>query len=66
MMQLLLDSAIIDEARQAAEWGWVCGATTNPTLLAKSDLPPAITIKQLGIFLQRDPSFISLLAQPWN
>ena len=51
-MQLLLDSAMIDEARQAAEWGWVSGATTNPTLLAKSDLPPAITLKQLGIFFK--------------
>ena len=58
-MQLLLDSAIIDEARQAAEWGWVCGATTNPTLLAKSDLPPAITLKQLGIFF-KGPIFYQL------
>lgn len=47
-MQLLLDSAILDEARQAAEWGWVSGATTNPTLLAKSSLPPAKTLKELG------------------
>lgn len=47
-MQLLLDSAILDEARQAAEWGWVSGATTNPSLLGKSDLPPAKTLKKLG------------------
>lgn len=47
-MQLLLDSAILDEARQAADWGWVSGATTNPTLLAKSGLPPAETLKELG------------------
>ena len=47
-MQLLLDSAILDEARQAAEWGWVSGTTTNPTLLAKSGLPPAQTLKELG------------------
>ncbi|MBM3136976.1 MAG: transaldolase [Chloroflexi bacterium] len=47
-MQLLLDSAVLDEARQAAEWGWVNGATTNPTLLAKSGLPPAETLKELG------------------
>jgi transaldolase len=51
-MRLLLDSAIIDEARQAAEWGWVSGATTNPTLLAKSDLPPAKTLKQLGMLFK--------------
>lgn len=47
-MQLLLDSAILDEARQAAEWGWVSGATTNPNLLAKSDLAPAKTLKKLA------------------
>jgi len=47
-MQFLLDSAIIEEAKQAAEWGWVSGATTNPTLLAKSSLPPAKTLKKLG------------------
>jgi len=47
-VQLLLDSAILDEARQAAEWGWVSGVTTNPTLLAKSSLTPAETLKELG------------------
>jgi transaldolase len=47
-VQLLLDSAILEEARQAADWGWVSGATTNPTLLAKSGLPPAETLKELG------------------
>ena len=61
-MQLLLDSAMIDEARQAAEWGWVSGATTNPTLLAKSDLPPAVTLKQLGIFF-KGPIFYQLTGE---
>jgi transaldolase len=61
-MQLLLDSAVVDEARQAAEWGWVNGATTNPTLLAKSDLPPAITLKQLGIFF-KGPIFYQLTGE---
>jgi len=51
-MQLLLDSAILDEARQAAEWGWVSGATTNPTLLGKSSLAPAVTLKELGKLFQ--------------
>ena len=47
-MQLLLDSAILDEARQAAEWGWVSGATTNPTLLARSGFAPAKILKKLS------------------
>ena len=48
MMQIILDSAILDEARQAAAWGWVSGATTNPTLLAQSSLPPAETLREMG------------------
>jgi len=51
-MQLLLDSAILDEARQAAGWGWVSGATTNPTLLAKSAIPPAETLRELSHLLK--------------
>lgn len=58
-MQLLLDSAIIEEARQAADWGWVSGATTNPTLLSQSSLPPAKTLKKLGK-LFKGPIFYQL------
>lgn len=50
-MQLLIDSAIIKEVRQVAEWGWVKSATTNPSLLAQSDLPPAETLKEMGKIL---------------
>lgn len=46
-MQILLDSAIIEEARQASEWGWVSGVTTNPILLAKSDHSPEKTLRKL-------------------
>ncbi|MDK2980302.1 MAG: transaldolase [Chloroflexota bacterium] len=59
MMQILLDSAIINEARQAAAWGWVSGATTNPSLLAKSSLPPAETLAELGGLLS-GPIFYQL------
>ncbi|MGF1491915.1 MAG: transaldolase family protein [Microcoleaceae cyanobacterium] len=44
---LYLDSAIVPEAREVAQWGWVKGITTNPTLLAKSELSPEATLKQL-------------------
>lgn len=46
-MQLLIDSAVIKEVRQAFEWGWVKSATTNPGLLAQSELPPAMTLKAM-------------------
>ena len=46
-MALYLDSAIIAEAQAVCQWGWVNGVTTNPTLLAKSDLSPQETLTQL-------------------
>ncbi len=35
-MSVFLDSAVMDEARQAAEYGFITGCTTNPSLLAKA------------------------------
>ena len=46
-MALYLDSAIIAEAKAVHQWGWVNGVTTNPTLLAKSNLSPQETLSQL-------------------
>ncbi len=61
-MQLLLDSAILDEAKKTAEWGWVSGATTNPSLLAKSHLAPAETLKELRK-LFKGPIFYQLTGE---
>ncbi|MEQ8961340.1 MAG: transaldolase family protein [Coleofasciculus sp. C2-GNP5-27] len=47
-MMIYLDSALVSEAKTVENWGWVKGITTNPTLLAKSDLPPEKTLKQLA------------------
>jgi transaldolase len=47
-MGIYVDTAIIVEAEVASKFGWIAGITTNPTLLAKSDLPPDITLKQLA------------------
>ncbi|MGL5081472.1 MAG: transaldolase family protein [Microcoleaceae cyanobacterium] len=44
---LYLDSALIAEVKAATQWGWVKGVTTNPTLLAKSELSPEETLQQL-------------------
>jgi len=46
-MQLLLDSANFEEARTCAEWGWVSGITTNPTILAKSGKSTEKTLVKL-------------------
>lgn len=34
-MKLFIDTANIEEIRQANEWGVICGVTTNPSLIAK-------------------------------
>jgi len=44
---IYLDSALIQEAQQAMQFGWVKGITTNPTLLAKSPLAPEETLLAL-------------------
>lgn len=46
-MQLFLDSADLEEIRQAATWGFIDGITTNPTLIAKSGQPFEPTIQQI-------------------
>ncbi len=35
-MQIFLDSANVDEIKFAAEWGWVDGVTTNPSMVAET------------------------------
>lgn len=40
LMALFLDSALVDDARRAAELGIVWGATTNPTLMAQAGRDP--------------------------
>ncbi len=45
---IYLDSAFITDAKLILQWGWVKGITTNPTLLAKSELSPQETLQQLA------------------
>ena len=34
-MKMFIDTANVDEIRQANDWGVICGVTTNPSLIAK-------------------------------
>lgn len=36
-MKLYLDTANVDEIRQAVQWGVICGVTTNPSLAAREE-----------------------------
>jgi transaldolase len=47
-MAIYLDSAKLDEARKAREFGWVYGVTTNPSLMAKAGDPPEVVLKDLA------------------
>jgi len=47
-MSVFVDSAIIAEVQEAAKWGWIAGATTNPSLLAQSPLPPRETLQKIA------------------
>ncbi|MEG3973898.1 transaldolase family protein [Microcoleus sp. herbarium8] len=47
-MAIYVDTAIIATAARAIEFGWIAGITTNPTLLAKSELAADETLKQLA------------------
>lgn len=46
-MQFYIDSADIEEIRQANKRGWVDGVTTNPTLIAKSGRKHEDVIKDI-------------------
>jgi transaldolase len=61
IMALYLDSAIAAEAEIVKYWGWVKGITTNPTLLAQANTPPATTLKTL-VSLTSGPVYYQLLA----
>ena len=47
-MAIYLDTAIVAEVARASKFGWIAGITTNPTLLAKSELSPEVTLKKLA------------------
>ncbi|KJS19463.1 MAG: transaldolase [Clostridiaceae bacterium BRH_c20a] len=47
-MKLFLDTANVEEIRQAAELGVICGVTTNPTLIAREGRNFQEVIKEIA------------------
>ncbi len=47
-MQLFIDTANIDEIREAATWGFVSGVTTNPSLIAKEGRKQEDVIREIA------------------
>jgi transaldolase len=46
-MKFFIDSADINEIREAASWGFVDGVTTNPSLIAKTGRPYADVLREI-------------------
>jgi transaldolase len=46
-MKFFIDTANIDEIREAASWGILDGCTTNPTLIAQSGRPLEAVVKEI-------------------
>jgi transaldolase len=46
-MEFFLDTGIVDEIKEAVEWGLVDGVTTNPSLIAKSGRTQEDVIKEI-------------------
>lgn len=46
-MKLFLDTANLDEIREAAGWGVLAGVTTNPTLIAREGVDLATRIREI-------------------
>ncbi|HHW26091.1 MAG TPA: fructose-6-phosphate aldolase [Firmicutes bacterium] len=47
-MQLFIDTANIDEIREAASWGVISGVTTNPSLIAKEKRDFKTVVKEIS------------------
>ncbi|MGB8252422.1 MAG: transaldolase family protein [Anaerolineaceae bacterium] len=61
-MSLYLDSATLDEIKEAFSWGWVSGVTTNPALLGKSEVKPEERLKAIANLVDGE-IFYQLMAE---
>jgi transaldolase len=47
-MEFFIDTGNLDEIRQASEWGFIDGVTTNPSLVAKEGIDQPTLIKNIS------------------
>jgi transaldolase len=62
-MQIFLDTANIDNIRQAAELGIISGVTTNPTLLSKESTADYETVTKKICAIVSGPVSVEVLAE---
>ncbi|MBM3251910.1 MAG: fructose-6-phosphate aldolase, partial [Candidatus Omnitrophica bacterium] len=46
-MKIFIDTANIDEIKEAASWGAVDGVTTNPSLISKENRPAKELLREI-------------------
>ena len=66
-MKLFVDTANVDEIRQANDMGVICGVTTNPSLIAKEGRDFVEVVKEITTIVDGPISaeVISLEADKW-
>lgn len=61
-MKIFLDTAIIDEIREANSWGILDGITTNPSLIAKSNMPFRDVVNEI-VAIVNGPISVEVLSE---
>ncbi|WP_028844045.1 fructose-6-phosphate aldolase [Pseudothermotoga elfii] len=64
-MKIFLDTANLEEIKTAADWGVIDGVTTNPTLVAKENVPFEKRIKEICEIV-KGPVSAEVTALNWN
>ena len=55
-MQIFIDTANVDEIAKASDWGVLDGVTTNPSLVAKENMPFRQIVKEISGIVKGDVS----------
>ncbi|OGS69836.1 MAG: fructose-6-phosphate aldolase [Firmicutes bacterium RBG_13_65_8] len=63
-MRLFLDTANIEEIREALSWGVISGVTTNPTLVAKEGKEFLPTIREIAVLVDGPVSAEAVSMEP--
>ena len=63
-MKIFIDTANVDEIREAASWGVLSGVTTNPSLIAKEGRDFKTVVKEITeISEQSSSNIVSVSAE---
>ena len=61
-MKMFIDTANVDQIREANDLGVICGVTTNPSLIAKEGRDFVEVVKEITTIVDGPKSLISLIS----